>query len=59
MSKHLGSLAVGAFVIAICQTLRLGMKLLDSMTQEAQDKNFMLKVSVMVVVVVVVVVVKS
>jgi hypothetical protein len=44
-SKHLGSLAVGAFVIALCQTLRLGMKLLDSMTQQAQDKNFMLKVA--------------
>ena len=44
-SKHLGSLAVGAFVIALCQTLRLLMKLLDSMTQEAQDKNVMLKLA--------------
>ena len=34
VSKHLGSLAVGAFVIALCQTLRLGMKLLDNMTQK-------------------------
>ena len=36
VSKHLGSLAVGAFVIALCQTLRLGMKLLDNMTQKAR-----------------------
>ena len=34
---------MGAFVIALCQTLRLGMKLLDSMTQDAQDKNMVLK----------------
>ena len=26
VSKHLGSLAVGAFVIAVCQTLRIAMK---------------------------------
>ena len=42
-SKHLGSLAVGAFVIALCQTLRLGMKLLDSMTQQARGKSCMPK----------------
>ena len=44
-SKHLGSLAVGAFVIALCQTLRLGMKLLDSMTQQARGKSCMPKLA--------------
>ena len=29
VSKHLGSLAVGSFVIALCQVLRIALKMLD------------------------------
>jgi len=45
VSKHLGSLAVGAFVIAVCQTLRLAMRVFDEMTKEQQEKNLMMKLA--------------
>jgi hypothetical protein len=45
VSKHLGSLAVGAFVIAVCQTLRIAMKVFDEMTKEQQKGNLVMKLA--------------
>lgn len=42
VTKHLGSMAFGAAIIAICQFIRLVLEGLDYMTREKQKKNLLL-----------------
>ena len=46
MSKHLGSMAVGSFVIALCQLLRLVLHAVDRATKSQQESNLLLKLVV-------------
>ena len=41
---HLGSMAFGALIIAICQFVRLLMEWLDHQTKQLQEKNLVLKI---------------
>lgn len=41
--KHLGSMAFGALIIAICQLIRLVLASIDYYTKDAQNKNLMFK----------------
>jgi len=43
VSKHTGSMAVGSFIIALCQTVRIVLKAVDNATKAEQDKNLMFK----------------
>jgi len=45
-SKHLGSMAFGALLIAICQFLRLILTAIAQQTKSAQDKNPLLKLAI-------------
>jgi len=44
VSKHLGSMAFGSLVIAICQLIRVVLQFIDHHTQKMQDSNMLLKV---------------
>jgi len=46
VSKHLGSMAVGSFVIALCQLLRLVLHAVDRATKSQQESNLLLKLAV-------------
>ena len=46
VSKHLGSMAVGSALIAACQTVRLVLYAVDGSTKKAQEKNFLLKLTI-------------
>ena len=43
VSKHLGSMAFGALIIATCQLIRIVLKLVEMSTQQAQQSNLLLK----------------
>jgi len=46
LSKHLGSMAFGALIIAIVQTIRAVVTIIDYYTQDAQNANFLIKLAV-------------
>jgi len=43
LCKHLGSMALGSLIIAICQLIRLVLASIDYYTKDLQDKNLWLK----------------
>jgi hypothetical protein len=46
VTKHLGSMAFGALVIAICQLIRVVLQAFDYYTKDLQKSNFLLKMVV-------------
>ena len=46
VAKHLGSLAVGSFCIALCQLLRLMLLVVDRATKAQQGNNLVLKLAI-------------
>mmetsp|Transcript_19534 Transcript_19534/g.44905 ORF Transcript_19534/g.44905 Transcript_19534/m.44905 type:complete len:245 (-) Transcript_19534:715-1449(-) len=46
ISRHLGSMAFGSLVMAICQLIRLLLNAIDDATKDAQDKSLLLKLAI-------------
>jgi choline transporter-like protein 2/4/5 len=44
--KHLGSMAFGAFIIAVCETIRAIIMTIDYYTQDLQQSNCLLKMAI-------------